>query len=611
MATKLPKAVLTDLARSGLTADDAARMGVFYVPGPEAAQLLGTVAAPSFGKAAAKPRDLPACYALPYLDQAGQPTNYVRLRLLGRHYNSEGKLVRYLQPVGSKPRLYYPAPLFDAPLQDKTSDGRRAKAPPLWFTEGEKKAYALAKLGLKAVGLGGVDAWKAHEDGHEVSLPLADLDSLEIKGREVLIVFDADIRWKPSVRLALLKFARYLLDRGAIPREVEIPEGLGKGVDDAVVALGGYTPAVAEQLAAWQRRDLEPELELSVPRATVTSQPVSSIAKGKLAWLWPGRFAKGCLSLVAGDPSLGKSTMTLDLAARVTRGEPWPDGEKNEAGDVVLLSAEDDPVYTLRPRLEAAGADLTRVHLISSVVEEVVENGKTRRVFNIGADAVEIERLLLRLPNPRLVIIDPISSYLGDADGHVNTEVRAALVPLMETLQRRRASGLLVTHLTKGDTAAIYRVMGSLAFVAAARAVYLVMRDPEDPERRLLLPAKNNLAPLGKGLAYTIGGPVGSPKLAWEDDPVELTPDEVIALGKEGNKAAKKNKAVTWLAQALVGGMQKASVLEKRAEEELGISKDTLKRAKQELGVEAVRQGGAAGDGSWWWRLPELPEKKF
>jgi hypothetical protein len=308
---------------------------------------------------------------------------------------------------------------------------------------------------------------------------------------------------------------------------------------------------------------------------------------------------------LAGDPNLGKSLVTLDMAARVSRGTAWPDVplEPGPAGNVILLSAEDDPADTIRPRLEAAGADLDRVHILQGV--EYAAGGKG--YFNLAADLPVLGRVLDGMADARLVIIDPISAYLGRTDSHVNAEVRSVLGPLADLAARRGVAVVVVTHLSKGmGGKALYRAIGSIAFAGAARAAWHFAADPENPQRRLMLPAKMNLAVAPTGLAYAVEsvrldglGDVG--RVAWESSPVTLTADDILATEADnGEPAGARQEAVDWLQEVLAGGPVNAVDVRKRAAAD-GIASRTLDRAKAPLGVKATREGFG---GPWVWMLP-------
>ena len=138
-------------------------------------------------------------------------------------------------------------------------------------------------------------------------------------------------------------------------------------------------------------------------------------------WLWRGYLAKGKLTIIAGDPGLGKTQVALDMAARISVHARWPDGEAAPSGSVIILSAEDGVADTIRPRLELAGADLLRIHVLTSVVE----SDGAQRSFNLQADLATLGQAIEERRDVTLVIIDPITAYMGMIDSHRTTDVRA------------------------------------------------------------------------------------------------------------------------------------------------------------------------------------------
>src|SRR5205823_6333601 len=151
-------------------------------------------------------------------------------------------------------------------------------------------------------------------------------------------------------------------------------------------------------------------------------------------------------------------------------------------GLVVILSAEDDVADTIRPRLEAAGADVRRCYVVDAIRDIDGAGEIHSRAFNLAADVARLEALLAQLGDVALVIIDPLTAYLGDADSHKNAEVRGLLAPLGEMAASRGVAMVCVSHLNKGGSSeALLRVSGSLGFVAAARAAFIVTRDTGDP----------------------------------------------------------------------------------------------------------------------------------
>lgn len=299
--------------------------------------------------------------------------------------------------------------------------------------------------------------------------------------------------------------------------------------------------------------------------------------------------------------------MALDGATRVSRGAPWPDAlqEPNQGGSVVLLTAEDDPADTIRPRLDAAGADPSKIHILSAI-EWYDSEAKQRTTgsFSLERDLSALEQGIVGLTDCRLVIIDPISAYLGRIDSHKNADVRTVLAPLAELAQRLRVAVVAISHLNKSGGPAMYRTMGSLAFVAAARAAWGVVKDRDNPARRLMVPIKNNLATDSTGgMAYTIMSSTGNvPYLAWEPEPIHLTADEVMTTNPAGSGAPRRD-AKEWLRGLLTDGAVEAERGEEQANHD-GIPLRTLKRAKRDLGVLSYKEGFGPG-ATWYWKLPE------
>lgn len=336
---------------------------------------------------------------------------------------------------------------------------------------------------------------------------------------------------------------------------------------------------------------------------------VADVKPEPIAWLWAGRIALGKVSLISGDPGLGKSLVSLALAAHVTHGRPWPvDGSPCPAGDVLLLSAEDDIADTIRPRLEAAGADVARVHVLQMIRDVDKEGAPTVRGVSLKRDLAVLDELLTGRPGVRLVVVDPVSAYLGDVDSHNNADVRGLFAPLAELAARHRVAIVAVSHLNKSAGPAMYRTSGSLAFVAAARAVFAVVKDKNDPARRLMLPVKNNLGPDSTGLAYrVIQAANGAPLVDWEPDPVTETADEAMRPAGVEEERAPLEEAKAFLSGLLEFGPVPVRQIKADADG-AGHAWSTIRRAQSAIGVEAIKEGGHFGAGGqrWVWRLPPL-----
>ena len=199
------------------------------------------------------------------------------------------------------------------------------------------------------------------------------------------------------------------------------------------------------------------------------------------------------------------------------------------------------------------------------------------------------------------MIIDPVSAFLGSTDSHNNSEVRSVLAPLAEMAARHRVAVVVISHLNKGQGSALDRVIGSIAFTAAARAAFVVTKDDDDPARRLLLPVKNNLGCDTIGFAYRLEGEP-TPHVEWEPAPVTMSADE--AVGGEhrsrGPDPEARRDAEAWLLDFLAVRPRPALEVFNAARDD-GHTKDTIKRAKAAVGILSVK---AEFGGGWVWMLP-------
>jgi hypothetical protein len=300
-------------------------------------------------------------------------------------------------------------------------------------------------------------------------------------------------------------------------------------------------------------------------------------------WLWAGRIPVGKITILQGDPGLGKSTLALDLAARVTRKGMMPDGSAmglSEAAGVVVMTAEDGLADTIQPRLEAADADL----------ERVVTFGPNEQVL-IPHDVRRLE-LAIEQSQSRLVVIDPLAAFLDPTvNGWVNQDVRRALHPLKQIAERTGAAILVLDHLSKAQgRAAIYRGNGSVAFNAAARSVLLVGKHPADSNLRVVARVKGNLCADPGSLAYSMeAANNGSVRIRWVGI-CELTADD-LGEDRPQERESQVSACAEWLQERLPSGN---AALEKVVEEEAlakGYSKRTFQRARRVGGVISRKSG--------------------
>ena len=361
--------------------------------------------------------------------------------------------------------------------------------------------------------------------------------------------------------------------------------------DAEVSALvGRYVSAVVGD----SRPPLVPVFEL--PAETKLSRIVrlSDVRPERVDWLWPARMPLGKVTILDGDPGLGKSTIALDLAARVSRGLPMPgvSAGRRPAG-VVLLSAEDGLADTIRPRLDAAGADVARVVALTAVFADGAD-----RLPTLPGDLDRLEAAIVA-HEADLVIIDVLMAYLdAEVNAHRDQDVRGALAPLAAMAERTGAAILVLRHLNKSTGGpAVYRGGGSIGIVGAARSALVVGRDPDDEDRLVLAVTKSNLAPLAPSLAYRIVDHDGAGGIAWEGAST-LTAAQLLSAPTSTEERTALDEAKAVLRDLLGSGPVPSKDVQRQARD-AGISDATLRRAKDGLGVKSIRPDGFTGPWSW------------
>lgn len=365
--------------------------------------------------------------------------------------------------------------------------------------------------------------------------------------------------------------------------------------------------------SAWHQKWEKEEAVRQADQGMLVYRRADTIEARPIRWLWPGRIARGKVSMIAVNPGLGKSQVTASLAAIVTAGGIWPvDKTSCEVGNSIILSAEDDPADTIRPRLEVAGANLSRVYILGAIVAGTLADGnEIRRGFDLKMDLTRLGAMVEEIGGATLIVIDPITAYLGTTDSHKNADIRALLSPLAEFAVKHEAAVVCVNHFNKNSAGeAIMRVTGSLAFVAAARAVFVVARDPEDDARRLFLPLKNNLGNDQTGLAFTVKsaqlesphGSITTSHVVWEGGAVTTTAEEAMAPQETGEERGELADAKNFLQALLAEGPVSSKQIQADAKG-AGHSWRTIQRAQQALSIVAYKKGMKEG---WAWRLPGL-----
>ena len=329
----------------------------------------------------------------------------------------------------------------------------------------------------------------------------------------------------------------------------------------------------------------------------------SQIRPSKIKWLWPNHIPIGKLTLFVGNPDNGKSLVSTHVAASVSTGSPWYGShEIMDPSEVLMFACEDDPEDTTVPRLMAAEADLAKIRLARSISEKA--NGEQREM-QLDKDIDTIQQMLTNNKQIRLVLIDPVSNYLGATKMTDEQAVRKVLTPLQKLAADTGVAIIGIMHLNKKEELnVISRIGGAMAFVGVARTVWAFAADPERQGEFHMLRVKNNIADRQGGLKYRIttrdvlieGEPIPQPYVEWIGNS-ETSAEDLFAKKPVGRPADAIEDAVAWLEQFLGAGPRPSSEVETEAKAN-GHSSRTLQRAKEELKIKSQKEGD-----HWNWSL--------
>ncbi len=437
----------------------------------------------------------------------------------------------------------------------------------VFVTEGEKDADRLNELGFTATTSGSATSWKPEFAKYFESRLVGLLPHNDKAGRDYM----------RSVTDSLYGVA------GEI-RVIELPDleesedvsdwlnngGTGEELIEIIDSTGPFKPAI------------KTDIKLNLKN-------MSDVKAERVEWLWPNKIPEGALTIISGDPGTTKSYLTQYIAAHVTNGTPWPDcpDEPVKKGSVIFIADEDDPAKIIRPRLDAHGADVNRVYILESV-----QVSGDREFFDLTRHLDGIDNILSRIPDCRLLVLDPITAYLGSTNANSNAEVRAAITPLAALAAQQNVTIIGINHHNKRqDLKYIHRGLGSTAFVAQARSVWAVVIDKDDTEARIFFPVKSNYCINPTGLKFRI-----------IDDAIEFDTEPWNGPDDAGKKTELRvDEAAKWLEEKLQPGMRLSCTLFEEAEED-GFGRDLLFRAKKKLGVVAHKDGFG---GRWFWKLRE------
>lgn len=311
---------------------------------------------------------------------------------------------------------------------------------------------------------------------------------------------------------------------------------------------------------------------------------MSEIQSEEIEWLWYPFIPYGKLTIIQGDPGDGKTTLALNIAAKLSRGESLDEEMKiSEPINIIYQTAEDGLADTVKPRLELADADCERILVIDESSEAL---------------SMADERLeeAIKLTNAKLLILDPIQAYLGaGTDINRANEARDMTKKLGALAEKHKCAVLLIGHMNKASgTKASYRGIGSIDFFAVARSVLLVGRIEGEESLRAVVQIKNNLAAFGNSKAFELS----EEGFRWIGD-YDISADEVLGgIAPKANKLDQAKRLLLELAEG-TNRMQSKDIFEIAKEEE--ISKRTLENAKRELNISAKKINN-----TWYWDFEKI-----
>lgn len=332
---------------------------------------------------------------------------------------------------------------------------------------------------------------------------------------------------------------------------------------------------------------IDDALILSGRKPLTLPTPLADIKAERVEWLWRNRIPRKAVTVLAGMGGLGKSQLSLAIAAEATRGELTPDPL-----NVLVLTAEDPLAAVVRPRAELAGANLERLFVVEDDIIELPNDAARLRWY--------VEKY-----NVGVLILDPLQAFIGaETNSHKDADIRRnVLRPLRDLAEQTNTAILPIMHFKKGDESdVLYRVSGSVGFGNAARSALAVVRDPlgQDPDARVLAHIKSNFGREQPALRFRIegAGDAGLSRVVFGSEDPLLTQEALFPRGRPGPAPTKRDEATQFIREVLAGGPVKArEIMDEAAEAD--ISWDTIKQAKRRLGVESEQER----DG-WVWRLP-------
>jgi hypothetical protein len=351
-----------------------------------------------------------------------------------------------------------------------------------------------------------------------------------------------------------------------------------------------------ENVCAW-----EDKASADKPTETrpLISRRIDQFERRDIEWLWWPFLPLGMITLVVGDKAVGKSSVALDVAARISKGAAWPrfgndEEERAPLGSVIILCKENDISRIIRPRLEEAGADLSRIHTLGYAVPD--DPDLLDPLERLDTTVNELQRLVEDIGDVKLIVVDPITDYLGKTDMNSDSAVRTLLNPLGRLASRYDLAILNILHLNKKvDLPGRYRALGSVGFRNVAQSTVVVAKNDHAAGERLMMQDAANLVAETRAVSFSMVTRGHYHRVDWGSDFEDVDIDEIMA----DKRKSKKSEAVKLLQQWLADGPLPVDEVRQRAKKQR-IGWRTIQEASKEVGVHSYKEGVK---GPWSWRL--------
>jgi AAA domain len=384
---------------------------------------------------------------------------------------------------------------------------------------------------------------------------------------------------------------------------------VGNGIYEHIQDIGGRKEA-ERQLRRAREKAYEKAGHKDAETRPLVRRCIDQFERREIDWLWHPFIPKGMITLMCGDKAVGKSSLAIDVAARISTGRAWPRfGDDDEAralqGSVIILCKENDISRIIRPRLEAAGADLRRIHTLGYEVPDDPE--QIDPLERLDTTVKDLQRQVSEIGDVRFIYIDPITDYISKIDMYRDDQVRSLLNPLGRLASQHDLAILCILHLNKKtDLPAKYRGLGSVAFRNVSQSTLMVALNNDMPGERYMAQDAANLCAETRSVSFSMISAGHYHRIDWGPDWEDA---DIDAIMTDKRQQTRQQQAEKMLREWLADGAVPVKDLQRLAKEQ-GISWRTMTSAKNQIDVVSDKPKGQL-NGPWSWRLPNtLPAER-